>query len=119
MQVTGTDAVSAGSTSSRTESFNEVNLGNDFKEVMQHAQEVRDVLNRGNYDIDEVIGNDSINDAYSGQAATSIKNQWEELASTFERFLGNFQNWYDQGIESAREMRNLQESTRTVQGTDV
>lgn len=103
----------------RTESFNEINVANDFKEIIDQAQVVRTVLNAGSQDIDAVIGNASMADAYSGQAAASIKNQWADLAATFENFLQNFQNWYDQSVESAKEMANLQAATNTVQGTDV
>ena len=103
----------------RTESFNEINVSNDFKEIINQAEVVRTVLNNGSQDIDAVVGNASMADAYSGQAAASIKNQWAELAATFENFLQNFQNWYDQSVESAKEMANLQAATSTVQGTDV
>ncbi len=102
----------------RTESFNEMNVANDFKEIIDQAQVVRTTLNAGSQDIDAVIGNANINDAYSGQAAASIKNQWADLASTFENFLQNFQNWYDQSVDSAKEMANLQTATNTVQGVE-
>ena len=57
--------------------------------------------------------------AYSGQAASAIKSQWGDLASTFENFLSNFQNWYDQSVEAAKANQALQQSTTTVQGVDV
>lgn len=98
-----------------TESFNEINVQNDFKNVMDAAQRVRAALNSGTSDIDAVIGNSSMNDAYSGQAAASIKNQWHDLASTFESFLQNFQNWYDQSVETAKANQALQASTQNVQ----
>ena len=82
---------------------------------MEHAELVRNVLNAGSQDIDSVIGNNSMNDAYSGQAAASIKNQWSDLAATFENFLSNFSNWYDQSVESAKANQALQASTTTVQ----
>ena len=103
----------------RTQTFNEMNVANDFKEIIEQAQVVRTVLNNGSKDIDAVIGNANVsNDAYSGQAAASIKNQWADLASTFENFLQNFQNWYDQSVASAREMAGLQASTTTVKGVE-
>ena len=103
----------------RTESFNELNVANDFKEIIDQAQVARTVLNNGSQDIDAVIGNASMADAYSGQAAKSIKNQWADLASTFENFLQNFQNWYDKHSEAAKANNNLQATTATVHGTEV
>ena len=71
--------------------------------------------NKGTEDIDAVIGNNSMNDAYSGQAAASVKNQWYGLADTFESFLQNFQNWYDQSVEVSKANQALQSSTSNVQ----
>ena len=101
-----------------TQSFNEQNVANDFKKVMEQADVVRTTLVNGSNDIDAAIGNASINDAYSGHAATSIKNQWADLASTFENFLSNFQNWYDQSVDAAKANQGLQTSTNTVQGVE-
>ena len=98
-----------------TESFNEINVQNDFKHVMDAAQKVRAALNKGTEDIDAVIGNNSMNDAYSGQAAASVKNQWYGLADTIESFLQNFQNWYDQSVEVSKANQALQSSTSNVQ----
>jgi len=102
-----------------TESFNEKNVAQDFREIMEHATTIRNILNNGSKDIDENIANGSMNDAYSGQAASSIKSQWTDLAVTFEAFLRNFNNWYDQSIEAAKANQQLQESTSTVEGADV
>ena len=97
-----------------TESFNEINVANDFKNIIAQAEVVRNVLNSGSQDLDSVIANNSMNDAYSGQAAASIKNQWADLAATFENFLSNFQNWYDQSVESAKANQALQSATTQV-----
>ncbi len=97
-----------------TESFNEANVAADFKEIMANADLVRKALANGNNDIDAVIGNRSLDDAWSGSAAMSVKNQWADLASTFENFLSNFQHWYDQQTEAARAMRNFESNTQTV-----
>ena len=104
---------------SGTESFNELNVGRDFNNIMAEADAIRTVLINGSKDIDDSIGNASMNDAYSGQAAGAIKGQWNELASTFENFLSNFQNWYDQSVEAAKANQALQQSTNTVQGVDL
>ena len=102
-----------------TESFNEQNVAQDFKEIMDHASRIRTILINGSTDIDENIGNGSMNDAYSGQAASAIKSQWSDLAATFEAFLQNFNNWYDQSVEAAKANQQLQQSTSTVEGVDV
>ena len=102
-----------------TESFNEGNVSKDFNDIMAQADAIRTILNNGSTDIDEAIGNSSMSDAYSGQAAASIKGQWSDLASTFENVLSNFQNWYDQSIEAAKANQALQASTTNVQGVDV
>ena len=102
-----------------TESFNEGNVNKDFNDIMAQAEAIRTILNNGSTDLDEVIGNASIGDAYSGQAAASIKSQWGDLAATFENFLSNFQNWYDQSVEAAKANQALQQSTTNVQGVDI
>lgn len=101
-----------------TESFNEANVSKDFNNIMAEAESVRTVLLQGNTDIDEAIGNGSMNDAYSGQAAAAIQSQWNDLASTFENFLSNFQHWYEQSVDAAKTNQALQQSTQTVQGVD-
>ena len=104
---------------SGTESFNEANVSKDFNDIMAQAEAIRTILANGSTDIDEAIGNASMSDAYSGQAASAIKSQWGDLASTFENFLSNFQNWYDQSVEAAKANQALQHSTTTVQGVDA
>jgi len=102
-----------------TESFNQANVQRDFTGIMEQADNVRRALLKGNSDLDSVIGNASMNDAYSGQAASSIKRQWEDLASTFENFMNNFKHWYDQSVETSKINAGLQAETSNVKGVNV
>ena len=101
-----------------TESFNEANVSKYFGDVIREAEEVRKVLQTGNDLIDGALANSSKEDAYSGEAAAKIKEQWNGLASTFENFLSNFQNWYDQGVETAKANQALQDATAKVEDAD-
>ena len=103
----------------RTETFNESAVSNDFKSIMEFAETIRNVLNKGTTDIEEKIGNSSINDAYSGYAGSKIREQWADLANTFEAFMRNFQNWYDQSVETAKANASLQQETSNVEGVDA
>ena len=118
MQVQGIDVSGNSAGVNGTESFNEANVSKDFKDVIEFAAEVRAALQRGNDHIDGQIANSSKEDAYSGEAAAKIKEQWNGLASTFENFLSNFQNWYDQGVETARANQALQDATAKVEDAD-
>lgn len=100
---------------SETETFNEANVQRDFKNVMECAQRVREALRKGDTDIQDSIGNSSLNDAMSGSNAIEIKRQWEDLAHKFESFLQNFQNWYDQSIAVSRANQAFQASSSKVQ----
>ena len=97
-----------------TESFNEANVQADFREIMANADIVRKVLAAGDQEINECIGNDSEADAWGGGAALSVKNQWSDLASTFEVFLSNFQHWYDQQSDAAKALQNFEANNKSV-----
>lgn len=118
MQVQGIDVSGNAVGINGTESFNEANVSKYFGDVMGEAEEVRKVLQTGNDLIDGSLANSSKDDAYSGEAAAKIKEQWNGLASTFENFLSNFQNWYDQGVETARANQALQDATAKVEDAD-
>ncbi len=102
----------------RTESFNEANVSKDFKDIMAQAEVIKNILSRGDQELTGTIGNGSMDDAYSGAAAAKIREQWGGLASTFDNFLTNFQNWYNQGVDAARKNQNLQAETANVTDAD-
>lgn len=118
MQVQGTDVSGNAVGINGTESFNEANVSNLFNKTMGEAEAIRKILGYGNSLIDGALANSSKDDAYSGEAAAKIKDQWNGLASTFENFLSNFQNWYDQGVETARANQALQDATAKVEDAD-
>ena len=99
--------------------YNETNVQADFNNIMDLASTIQGILTKGSEDISADIGNNSENDAYSGDAASQILAQWENLKSTFNQFLSNFDEWYNECVANTKEALRLQEATKTVKDLDV